>query len=88
MWRRVAPVGTDVWEERIASIISVTRISGLETLAVTSNRSTQRLNVGSYMSHTALDHRGPHSSNEITIYTKLEMIRPDDAMAFLNVFSR
>jgi hypothetical protein len=41
MLRRVALVRTDVSEERIASIISVTRIVELgTTLAVTSNRST------------------------------------------------
>jgi hypothetical protein len=37
MLRRVALVRTDVSEERIASIIRVTRISDLGTLAVTSN---------------------------------------------------
>jgi hypothetical protein len=41
MLRRVALVTTDVSEERIASIIKVTRIGKLEaTLAVTSNRRT------------------------------------------------
>jgi hypothetical protein len=44
MLRRVALVGTDVSEECIASIIRVTRIGELETLAVTSNRSTLRRN--------------------------------------------
>jgi hypothetical protein len=39
MLRRVVPVKTDVSEERIASIIKVTRIGKLETtLAVPSNR--------------------------------------------------
>jgi hypothetical protein len=38
MLRRVALVRTDVSEEPSASIIRVTRISELETLAVTSNR--------------------------------------------------
>jgi hypothetical protein len=42
MLRRVALVKTDVLEERITSIIRVTRIGVLETLAVISNRSTQR----------------------------------------------
>jgi hypothetical protein len=37
---RVALVGTDVTEERIVSIIRVTRMGKLGTLAVTSNRST------------------------------------------------
>jgi hypothetical protein len=37
--RRVALVRTDVSEERIAFIIRVTRVGGLGTLAVTSNRS-------------------------------------------------
>jgi hypothetical protein len=42
MWRHVALVRTDVWEERIATIIRVTRISALgTTLAVTSNLFTQ-----------------------------------------------
>jgi hypothetical protein len=39
--RRVAPVGTDVTEERTTSIIRVTRIGELRTTsAVTTNRST------------------------------------------------
>jgi hypothetical protein len=41
MLRRVALVRTDVSEERIASVISVTRIGALGTLAVTSNRRTK-----------------------------------------------
>jgi hypothetical protein len=41
MWRRVSLVRTDASEERIASIIRVTRIGELgTTLAVTSDRST------------------------------------------------
>jgi hypothetical protein len=40
MLRRVAPVRTDVSEELSASIIRVTRIGELGTLAVTSNRRT------------------------------------------------
>jgi hypothetical protein len=41
MLRRVALVRTDISEERIASIIRVTRIGELGTMfAVTSNRST------------------------------------------------
>jgi hypothetical protein len=45
MLRRVALVRTNVSEERIASIISVTRISELvTTLAVISNRSALRRN--------------------------------------------
>jgi hypothetical protein len=39
--RRVVLVRTDVSEERIASIIRVTRIAQLGTLAVISNRITQ-----------------------------------------------
>jgi hypothetical protein len=39
MWRRVALVRTDVSEERITSIIRVTTIGELGTLAVTSNPS-------------------------------------------------
>jgi hypothetical protein len=46
MLRCVALVRTDVSEELTGSIIRVTRIGELETLAVTSN-------VGSYMIHTA-----------------------------------
>jgi hypothetical protein len=45
MLRSVAAVRTDILEERIASIIRVTRIGELGTmLAVTSNRSTLRRN--------------------------------------------
>jgi hypothetical protein len=45
MLRRVALVRTDVSEERIASIIRVTRIGKLgATLAVTNNRRTLRRN--------------------------------------------
>jgi hypothetical protein len=40
MLRRAALIRTDVSQERIASIISVTRIGELGTLAVTSNRRT------------------------------------------------
>jgi hypothetical protein len=40
MLRRVALVRTDVSEERNASILGVTRIGGLGTLVVTSNRRT------------------------------------------------
>jgi hypothetical protein len=60
---RVALVRTDVSEELNASIIRMTRIGELGTLAVTSNRRTLRRNddggaqflrkVGSYKSHTA-----------------------------------
>jgi hypothetical protein len=41
MLRRMALVRTNVSEVHSASIIKVTRIGGLETLAVTSNRRTQ-----------------------------------------------
>jgi hypothetical protein len=44
MLRRVALVRTDVAEELSPSIIKVTRIGELGTLAVTSNRSTLRRN--------------------------------------------
>jgi hypothetical protein len=44
--RRVALVRTDVSEEISASIIRVTRIGELRTLAVTSNRRTLRRNTG------------------------------------------
>jgi hypothetical protein len=49
MLRRVPLVRTDLSEELSASIIKVTRIGDLRTLAVTSNRR----DVGSYKSHTA-----------------------------------
>jgi hypothetical protein len=56
--RHVALVITDILEERIASIIRVTRIAELGTrLAVTCHPDdggdTFLLNVGSYKSHTA-----------------------------------
>jgi hypothetical protein len=44
MLRRVALVRTDVLEELSASIIRLTRIGELGTLAVTSNRRTLRIN--------------------------------------------
>jgi hypothetical protein len=45
MFSRVALVRTDISEERIASIIRITRLSELgTTLAVTSNRGTLRIN--------------------------------------------
>jgi hypothetical protein len=67
MLRRVALVTTDVSEERVVSIIRITRIGKLGTLAVNSNRSTLQRNTfhpddggeaflgnfGSYKSHTA-----------------------------------
>jgi hypothetical protein len=43
MLRRVAVLGTDDSEERSASIISVTRLIELGTLAVTSNRRNLRV---------------------------------------------
>jgi hypothetical protein len=49
MLRRVALVTTDVSEELSVSIIGVSRICELgTTLAVTSNRRTQRASVASY----------------------------------------
>jgi hypothetical protein len=49
MLRRVAVVRTNVSEELSASFIRVTRIGELRTtLAVTSNRNTQRASVASY----------------------------------------
>jgi hypothetical protein len=44
MLSHVALVRTDVSEERITSVIEVTRIGELGTLAVTSNRSMLRRN--------------------------------------------
>jgi hypothetical protein len=52
MLRRVAPVRTDVSEERIASIMRMTRIGEQgTTLAVTSNCSTLRRNTASVASY-------------------------------------
>jgi hypothetical protein len=75
MLHRVALVRTDVSEELSASIIGVTRIGELGTLAVTSNRRTLTdsyhiddggtkilRNLGSYKSHTAYHPRICHSS--------------------------
>jgi hypothetical protein len=45
MLRRVALVRTDVSEERVASIIRVTRIDEVGTLSVTRNRSTLRSHI-------------------------------------------
>jgi hypothetical protein len=52
MLRRVALVRTDVSEEPSASIISVTTIGELGTLAVTSNRRTLRRNTESVFLRT------------------------------------
>jgi hypothetical protein len=49
MLHRVAHVKTDVAEERITSIIRVTRIGELGTLAVTSNRRTLQRNTKTYI---------------------------------------
>jgi hypothetical protein len=51
MLRRVALIRTDDSGKLSASIIRVTRIGELGTLAVTSNRRTR--NFGNYYSHTA-----------------------------------
>jgi hypothetical protein len=64
---RVALVRTDVPEERIASIIRLTRIGDIgKTLAVTRNRSMMRRNcmryVGSYKSYRGQHPRKSHSS--------------------------
>jgi hypothetical protein len=44
---------TEVSEKNIVTIIMVTGIGELRTLAVTGNRSSLRRNGGSYKSHTA-----------------------------------
>jgi hypothetical protein len=49
MLRRVALVRTDISEELSPSIIRVTRIGELGTLAVTSNRSKLRRNTSSVL---------------------------------------
>jgi hypothetical protein len=60
--RRVALVRTDVSEELSASIIEVTRIGELGTLAVTSNRRTQRKNTNSkFISSEYGEYRNLHS---------------------------
>jgi hypothetical protein len=48
MLRRVALIRTDIWEERIASVIRVIRIIELGTLAATSSISSQRAWVATY----------------------------------------
>jgi hypothetical protein len=54
MLHHVALVRTDILEERIASIIRVTRIGDLgTTLAATSNRSTVRRNISSQRASVA-----------------------------------
>jgi hypothetical protein len=58
MLRRVVFVRTDVSEELSASIISVTRIGELGTLAVTSNRSTLRKNRSQFTDSCHLDDGG------------------------------
>jgi demethoxyubiquinone hydroxylase (CLK1/Coq7/Cat5 family) len=54
MFRSVALIISDVSEKRIASIIRVTRIGELGTLAITSNRSMLRGNTN-YMKKEALE---------------------------------
>jgi hypothetical protein len=55
MVRRVALVITDVSEERIGSIIRVTRIGEIgTTLSVTSNRSTMRRNTADLVSNSSI----------------------------------
>jgi hypothetical protein len=61
MLHHVALVRTDVSEELSASVISMTRIDELETLAVTSNRRTQRRNGGSRF----LRHSGSYKSRAV-----------------------
>jgi hypothetical protein len=56
MWHRVAFVRTYVSEEIIASLISVTRIIELGTLAVTTNWSTLRSSETSVLIRTILSH--------------------------------
>jgi hypothetical protein len=62
MLRHVALVRTDISEELSASIIRVTRISKLGTLAVTNIRLTLRRNTKRTLGHTALHPRRRHSS--------------------------
>jgi hypothetical protein len=54
MLRRVALVGTDILEELMTSIIRMTRIGELGTLALTSNRHTLRRNTANVPSSTIL----------------------------------
>jgi hypothetical protein len=66
MLRRVAIVRTDVSEERIASIISVKRISEQEkTLALTSNCSTLRRNIQYMRKEAIADSSPPDNGDDI-----------------------
>jgi hypothetical protein len=54
MFRRMALVRTEVWDESTASIMRVARIGELgTTLAITNNRSTQRINSIHYKNFVA-----------------------------------
>jgi hypothetical protein len=76
MLRRVALVRTNVSEERIASIIGVTRIGELGTLAVTSNRSTLRRNTMVLVTANVV-----HSS-QILVTLMMEAIRSSETSVF------
>jgi hypothetical protein len=69
MLRPAALVRTDVSEELSASFIRVTRIVGLgTTLAVTSNRRTQRASVASYTDSCHPDEGGAKFLRNVDSY--------------------
>jgi hypothetical protein len=72
MLRRVALVRTDVSAKRITSIIKVTRIGELGTLAVTSNRSTLRRVLQSPATTNNV------SSSPIVVTLMMEAMRSDE----------
>jgi hypothetical protein len=82
MLRHMALVRTDVSEKLSASIIRVTRIGELETLAVTSNRLLVKANVPSSFILVTLMMEGLRSS-ETSVLTKPTNI-PEDGILLSN----
>jgi hypothetical protein len=70
MLRHVTPVRTDVSEDLSASIIMVTRISDLGTLAVISNRRTLRrgFHGGDYEECRLLEYKTPVRTSQVIHY--------------------
>jgi hypothetical protein len=89
MWRCVAPVRTDVSEERIASIIGVTRIGEIRTLAVASKRSTPGKEptgthwIGSWVGPSA----GLEDAEKITDPTGTRTLTPPDIWTVVNLYT-